>query len=172
MSRTKRFVVTILACFALALAALALLPGIASAGSGSQDGLSVVLTTDKSSYAAGESVTATMTVTNTSGSTNVNNAQADIVPPSGVSLKNGTGTVLVGTINAGGTLNHVFDLIIDAGVTTPKSGAPKTGEDTNLLLWVQVQSAYTGIGWSFGTTDASPWVWSNTLLRPVLYWEI
>ena len=138
MSRTKRFVVTTLACFALALAALALLPGIASAGSGSQDGLSVVLTTDKSSYTAGDTVTATVTVTNTSSSTNVNNVQAEIVPPSGVSLKSGTGTVLVGTINAGGNALHRFELIIDAGVTTPKPGAPKTGDDTNLLLWVGI----------------------------------
>ncbi|MCL2098767.1 MAG: YDG domain-containing protein, partial [Bacteroidales bacterium] len=37
----------------------------------------------------------------------------------------------------------------------------------------ETQSTYeTGADWAFGITDAAPWAWDNTLLRPVLYWEV
>ncbi|MDR1514549.1 MAG: chitobiase/beta-hexosaminidase C-terminal domain-containing protein, partial [Synergistaceae bacterium] len=34
-----------------------------------------------------------------------------------------------------------------------------------------IKATYEDIGWVFGNNDTAPWVWSDILQRPVLYWE-
>ena len=64
--------------------------------------------------------------------------------------------------------------VAGATVTIPmdKQGADVTIVQAQTESWWKA-AAGTGANWSafWGTTDAAPWQWDATLLRPILYWQ-
>ena len=90
------------------------------------------------------------------------------------------GSLTLGRVTAGsgGTLANNFSIPIGGlpdGTSTDTNGATITKAQA-LQKTAYSAAAPGGAGWSFGTTDASPWVWGpdagfSDYTLPVLYWQ-
>ncbi|MGD9560260.1 MAG: hypothetical protein AB7V55_06625 [Oscillospiraceae bacterium] len=89
-------------CGLLVILVFMLVPVTIFAATGSQDGLEVEITTDKSSYAAGEAVAVSYSIKNTNVFA-VDNITMELVLPAGVTLQTGSATVTIPTLAAGAT---------------------------------------------------------------------
>lgn len=136
---------------AVVLFAFVLLPVTAFAATGAQDGLVVEITTDKSNYAAGDTVTVNLSVTNNNAAA-VNNVKLEVSLPSGLRLQTGSGTLTIASLAAGVTETHSFTALATASSTTTsqtsdsasQTGSPQTGDGSNLALWVFLLAASVG----------------------------
>lgn len=142
MKKTSRKLAT--GVLAVLLLVFALFPIAAQAATGTQDGLDVSLTTDKSSYVAGDTVAVTVTVTNTNAVA-VNNVKLEITLPSGLTLQTGNTSVTIASLAAGATETRSLTALAVAASTsepttqttsTTQPGSPQTGDASNLPLWV------------------------------------
>ena len=111
---------------------LVFLPTIALAASSTQDGITVTINTNKTSYNVGETVTITTNVTN-SNSFAVNNVKMEVTLPSGLRLNSGNLSTTIGTLVAGETrtLTHLATV-----AAQNNNNIPKTGDDNFSVLWV------------------------------------
>ena len=131
--------------FAMPLVLLILiisLPSIALAATGTQDGITVELTADKTSYSYGEVATLTKRVTNTN-SFPIDNVKVDLTLPDGLRLRSGEMSVDLGTLEAG----ESRDFIITATATrtaAPPHDVPQTGVNRSILPWVIL---FIGVLW-------------------------
>lgn len=126
----------------LVLTLFLLTPTVAMAASDTQDGIKVELTTDKSTYAAGDTVDVTVNVTNTH-SFAVNNIRVTLTLPDGLNLKSGDTAVTVGTLLAGESrqLHLTATVPLENIPDVPPENipdVPQTGGDTSMLLWIVV----------------------------------
>ena len=93
----------------------------------SQDGLEVTLTTDKDAYEQGETIVATLTVTNT-GDADVVNVSLENLIPEGYAPAEGNETVMqVETLDAGETVTLTVSFVAEEP-TEGETEAPTTGE--------------------------------------------
>jgi microcystin-dependent protein len=114
----KRRLLTLLmtACLTIGLCAM---PAMAFAATTTQDGLTVEVTADKTSYAAGDTVQVKTTVTNSNAAA-VNNIKLEHNLPAGLKLATGDKTITIATLAAGASQT----------VTTTSIAKESTGEDT------------------------------------------
>lgn len=115
---------------------LILLPTVALAASNTQDGLTVALTTDKTGYTAGDTVTVTVVVTN-NNSFAVSNVNVELTLPNGLKLKSGETSVTIGTLAAG----EAKEINLTATVL---ADVPQTGDNSSALFWIVVLLASVG----------------------------
>ena len=104
----------------------------ALAATGTQDGVSAELTTDKADYAAGESMNVTLVVKN--GNTRVNNIRTELVIPAGVTLTTGAlvsdGVDLAPNAEAAYQYGLTVDVPeVPTTTTPPTTQAPTTAPD-------------------------------------------
>ena len=130
-----RFLSTML-CLCLVLA---LLPSAALAVSGTHNGLDMSLTTDKSKYAAGETVTAVVTVVNTNRFS-AHNCSVKLELPDGLVLADGTAGVAPLKLIIGCTDSATFKLAMQDTMLT----VPKTGGELQTGLWILLSVATAG----------------------------
>lgn len=132
-----------------------------------QDGIKVELVTDKVKYSSEEQINATLTVTNTNNAA-VTNVLLECFVPEGYKLADGLEAVKqIDILNAGETVKVTHTYIRIASVsgtntgdsgksdadeaTIKKSGTgskttanPKTGDDSNLVLWAVIMLVSAG----------------------------
>lgn len=118
---------------------LALLPSAALAASGTHNGLDMSLTTDKSKYAPGETVTAVVTVENTNLSS-VHNTSVKLELPDGLVLADGTADTAPLKLTVGCTDSATFKLMVQDTMLT----VPKTGGDMQTGLWILLSVTTAG----------------------------
>ncbi len=117
--------------------ALALLPSAALAASGTHNGLDISLTTDKSKYAPGETITAVVTVENTNRFS-AHNCSVKLELPDGLTLEDGTAGVAPLKLIIGCTDTATFKLAIQETMTVPKTGG---GLQTGLWILLSIAAA-------------------------------
>ncbi|MBQ2384229.1 MAG: InlB B-repeat-containing protein, partial [Oscillospiraceae bacterium] len=137
-----------------------------SAASVVQDGLEVTLSTDRESYARGDSVEATLTVTNT-GDTQIENIAIESVIPQGYRLEEGSeGAKFVQSLSSGQTVTLLVRLlalpseeetepaptaVVAPGALVPEADTLTTGtvdetseepeESGNAVVWIALAAA-------------------------------
>lgn len=122
----KLNIIVALLCLATTLTFAAMM---AYAATSTQDGLTAVVTTDKTSYISGESVTATVTVSN-DNSYAMNNVRLEIALPAGLTLKSGQTSIVVETLEAGAKQEYTLTARVDKTqkAIIPLSN-PRTGDN-------------------------------------------
>ena len=137
-------IVSILLTLCVVLVCLQAMALTAFAAEISQDGLEVTLTTDKNTYAQGETVAATLTVKNTN-SFAVSNVSLEGLIPEGYALASGDRSVKqVDTLAQGETVTLTVRLVPEqtggeiptTAPTTPPVETPETGDDSPLAMWM------------------------------------
>jgi uncharacterized repeat protein (TIGR02543 family)/uncharacterized repeat protein (TIGR01451 family) len=118
------------------------LPVVAGAASGMQDGIVLTLNTDKSSYAAGDTVRVTATVENTNAFS-VDNVVVNVALPDGLTLISGATSANVGTLaSAEAATLQLATKASDAksaeatGTVDTSKTTPKTADDSSILVWL------------------------------------
>ena len=98
---------------------------------GAQDGLTAILTTDRDSYDAGDTVAAELTVVN-ENSYAVGNVRTEISLPDGLTLQSGSLTVEGTELAAGMEKVHSFTALLTGGDDTPtKPDETKSDDNKN-----------------------------------------
>ncbi|MDL2237899.1 leucine-rich repeat domain-containing protein [Christensenellaceae bacterium OttesenSCG-928-K19] len=129
----------------IAVLLLVLVPTTALAATGTQDGISAALTTDKASYNAGDTVTVNVKATNTNAFA-VPDVKVDITLSDGLSLATGLSSIDIGTMAAGETKEYTLTATAAAAATTTTSGvSPKTGDGSLLFLWIGIAIAAAAV---------------------------
>lgn len=125
---------------ALTVALVLLLPAMAWAATGSQDGLEATLTTDKTQYAIGESVVVRASVKNTNAFP-VTDVKLELRLPAGIVLKTGNTSTSTASLAAGESAS----LSLTGTVTDPSPVAPPTGDNSPLGLLLLLALLLCGV---------------------------
>ena len=112
----------------------------AYAATSTQDGLTAAVTTDKTSYEAGETVTTTVSVTNGNDYA-VNNVRMELTLPAGLTLKSGQTSIIVGTLEAGANQEYTLTALADKAeepvvIPTVTPTIPQTGDNSHTGLYI------------------------------------
>jgi PIN domain nuclease of toxin-antitoxin system len=110
---------------------------VSAATATNQDGLSAVLSSEKTAYAANEDVDLNLTVKNTNSYT-VEDIKTAITLPEGVTLKSGSLTQDTYTLKAGESNSNALTAIkkVTAVTAAKASSNPNTGDSSQLPMWI------------------------------------
>jgi hypothetical protein len=142
MDKMKKFI-KLLAMPLVLLILIISLPSIALAATGTQDGITVELTTDKTSYSYGEVATLTKRVTNTNAFP-IDNVKVDLILPDGLRLRSGEMSVDLGTLEAGESRDFIITAATTGTTHRPPHDVPQTGVNRSILPWVIL---FIGVSW-------------------------
>ena len=108
----------------------------ASAATVTKDGLEVTLTTDKASYAAGEKIALTVTLTNR-GEAPIKSVDVSCLLPAGCGMDGAqSASRTITMLEPGSSVTVHAAIKADCNPELPEEPVlPVTGDDSNLLLW-------------------------------------
>ena len=133
--RTLKHVTTV---FLATLILFTVLPSTAFAATTTQAGVELDITTDKTTYAKGETVKVTVKVTNTN-TVSITNLSLQITLPSGLVLQSGSAMATLNSLAPDGIQTFTFNAIASQG-----QGLANTRDSANLLLGVVLALALLG----------------------------